>query len=118
MKGYELYSWLEESQWHFTLITGTNRNKTLEEITSKNDYISEAGWVSVHVTGVDAVKDVLSRLPQNEYVLWCGDRFIILPELSEQAKTNLQLPPQQIIDIIKEFALQSSLDFAVMAPDA
>jgi hypothetical protein len=43
MKGYELYSWSEDSQWHFTLITGTNRNKTLEEIISNEDFISEAG---------------------------------------------------------------------------
>ena len=34
MKGYELYSWPEDSQWHFTLITGTNRDKTLEEVIS------------------------------------------------------------------------------------
>jgi hypothetical protein len=42
-KGYELYSWEEEGQWHFTLITGTNRIKTIEEITSKGDFISETG---------------------------------------------------------------------------
>jgi hypothetical protein len=24
MKGYELYSWQADEQWHFTLITGTN----------------------------------------------------------------------------------------------
>jgi hypothetical protein len=29
-KGYELYSWEEEGQWHFTLITGTDRTKTIE----------------------------------------------------------------------------------------
>jgi len=47
MKGYELYSWLEDGQWHFTLITGTNRNKTVEEIGSREDVISETGWVRV-----------------------------------------------------------------------
>ena len=33
MKGYELYSWYEESedQWFYTLVTGTNRLKTIEE---------------------------------------------------------------------------------------
>ena len=61
MKGYELYSWSEDSQWHFTIITGTNRNKTLEEITSQGDYISESGWVKGHFVSVDAIKDVLSR---------------------------------------------------------
>jgi hypothetical protein len=32
MKGYELYSWQDKDGWHFTLITGTDRSKTLEEI--------------------------------------------------------------------------------------
>lgn len=76
MKGYELYSWLQDSQWHFTLITGTNRTKTMEEITSAEDYISEAGWVNVHVVGVDAIKEVLSRLPQNESVGLCDELHV------------------------------------------
>jgi hypothetical protein len=69
MKGYELYSWLEDGQWHFTLITGTNRNKTLEEIVSKEDFISEVGWVKVHAVGVEAIEAVLSKLPRNEFIL-------------------------------------------------
>jgi hypothetical protein len=44
IKGYELYSWSEYSQWHFTLITGTNRSKTLREIISIEDIVSEDGW--------------------------------------------------------------------------
>jgi hypothetical protein len=51
-KGYELYSWQEDSQWHFTLITGTNRNKTLEEVISDVNIVSEDGWVQIHVVGV------------------------------------------------------------------
>ena len=58
MKGYELYSWEEDAQWHFTLITGTNRTKTMEEITSNEDYISVTGWVKIQVVGADAIKDV------------------------------------------------------------
>src|ERR1051325_1013820 len=34
MKGYELYSWKEGKQWKFSLLIGTNRDKTLEEIKS------------------------------------------------------------------------------------
>ena len=37
MKEYELYSWAEDGFWYFTLITGTNRNKTLEETISGTD---------------------------------------------------------------------------------
>lgn len=63
MKGYELYSWSEGSQWSFTLITGTNRNKSFIEITSGEDFISEAGWVKVSATGVDEIETVLNKLP-------------------------------------------------------
>jgi hypothetical protein len=69
-KGYELYYWAEDGQWHFTLITGTNRNKSLEEIVSNEYIVSEDGWVHIHVVGVEAIETVLSRLPQNEYVGW------------------------------------------------
>jgi hypothetical protein len=51
-KGYELYSWSDNGRWHFTLITGTNRNKNLAEILSQEDFISEAGWVKVQVTSI------------------------------------------------------------------
>jgi hypothetical protein len=105
-KGYELYSWEEGGQWHFTLITGTNRTKTMEEITSKEDYISESGWVKIQVVGLEAIKEVLSRLPQGESVSWCDELHI-----GQTTETDLQLPPQQITDAIKEYAGYCGLDF-------
>jgi hypothetical protein len=75
MKGYELYSWSEGSQWYFTLVTGTNRNKTLEEIISNVNIISEDEWVHIHVVGVEAIETVLSRLPQNEYIFRTDYRY-------------------------------------------
>jgi len=113
MKGYELYSWLEDSQWHFTLITGTNRNKTLEEITSTGDYISQSGWVKAHVVGVDKIKDVLSRLPESESVFWC-DGMRLVP--TAETNINIQLPPEQIGDAIKEYADRCGLDFIITMP--
>ena len=108
MKGYELYSWSEDGQWHFTLITGTNRIKTIEEITSKEDFISETGWVKIQVVGADAIKDVLSRLPEGESVFWCDDLRI-----GQSTEMDLQLPPEQIADAIEEYAKQCGLDFVV-----
>jgi len=69
-KGYDLFWWTEDGQWQFTLITGTNRLKYLEEIVSNENIVSEDGWVHIHVVGVEAIETVLSRLPQNEYVGW------------------------------------------------
>jgi hypothetical protein len=109
MKGYELYSWLEDGRWRFTLITGTNRNKTLEEIVSNDDFISEAGWVDIHVAGMDAIKTVLGKLPQNESVLWLSG----MREQTGQTDIKIQLPPEQIVNVIKEYARQCGLDFNV-----
>jgi hypothetical protein len=111
MKGYELYSWPEDSQWHFTLITGTNRNKTLEEITFNVNTISEDGWVQIHVVGVDAIKTVLSRLPQNEEILWLAR---LRSEQTPQDDVNITLPTGPIIDTIKEYAEGCGLDFMVL----
>jgi hypothetical protein len=107
MKGYELYSWEDNSQWHYTIITGTNRVKTIEEITSEEDFISEIGWVNIHVTGVDAVRDVLSRLPKGESVFWCDELHIGVTT----GPINLRLPPKQAVDAISAYAEQCGLVF-------
>jgi hypothetical protein len=107
MKGYELYSWEENGQWHYTIITGTNRVKTMEEITSEEDFVSEIGWVNIHVVGVDAIKDVLSRLPKGESVFWCDELHIG----ESTGPINLRLPPKQIVDAINEYAEQRGLEF-------
>jgi len=93
MNGYQLYSWSEDSQWHFALITGTNRNKTLEEIISNEDSISEAGWVQIHVVGVDTIKTVLSKLPQNEFIFWFDG---MRSEQTTQAGVNITLPQDRL----------------------
>lgn len=107
IKGYELYSWEENGQWHYTIITGTNRVKTMEEITSEEDFISEIGWVNIHVVGLDAIKDVLSRLPRGESVFWCDELHIG----ESTGPINLRLPPKQIVDAITEYAERRGLEF-------
>ncbi len=106
VKGYELYSWLQDGQWHFTLITGTNRNKTLEEIISSEDIIFEDGWVQIHVEGVDAIKAVLGKLPPGEEILWLArPRAVQTPP----SIINFVLPPESTVDNIKVDAEQQGL---------
>jgi hypothetical protein len=92
------------------LITGTNRNKTLEEIISNEDFISEAGWVQIQVVGVDAIKAVLSKLHEGEEILWLAG----LREQTPQGGVNITLPTGPIIDTIKEYAEGCGLDFMVL----
>jgi hypothetical protein len=113
MKGYELYSWQEQGQWHFTLITGTNRVKILEEIISGENVVSQDGWVRIHAVGVDEINAVLSRLLKKEFVFWNGAQWL---EQTQQADNKITFPPAQIIDTIKEHARQCGLDFQVLSP--
>jgi hypothetical protein len=112
MKGYELYSWQENGQWHFTLITGTNRNKTLDEIISPSNIVTEAEWVQIHVVGVETIKTVLSRLPQSEHVFWLAG----MREQTLQASVNIELPATPTVDAITEFAGRCGLDLTVETP--
>jgi len=113
LKGYELYSWLQDEQWNFTLITGTNRNKTLDEIISPTNIVSEDEWVQIQVVGVDAIKTVLSRLPEKEYVFWLAG---LRTEQTPQDSIDVTLPEAPTIDVIKEHAGQCGLDLLVQAP--
>ena len=110
MKGYELYSWQEEGQWHFALLTGTNRNKTLEEVVFNDDIVAVDGWVHIRVVGVDALNAVLRRLPQDEYVFWLAD---LRTDEATQGDVTLALPPEPIITAIREHAAQCGLEFVV-----
>ena len=110
MKGYELYSWLEDGQWHFTLTTGTNRKKSLQEVVSDDDIVSQDGWVRIHVVGADAITAVLSRLPRNEYVFWLAT---LRSEQASQGGANIALPPRATVDAVREYAERCGLVFQV-----
>jgi len=70
MKGWELYSWPVDGEWHFTLAPGTNRAKTVDEITAKSAARGDPALVDV--VGVDALATVLGRLAPGTDVLWVG----------------------------------------------
>ncbi len=109
MKGYELYSWEEAGQWNFTLITGTNRSKFIEEIISGDNIISEVGWIKIHVVGVEGIESVLAKLPPNEYVFWSAG----LMSSSGTSLVVMEYPPQSVTDEIGEFAAGLGLVLAV-----
>jgi hypothetical protein len=69
MKGYELYSWQDGNQWNFSLLVGTNREKTLEEIKAENTVLR----------GVDAVTSALEQMPAGQYITWSSRETLSFP---------------------------------------
>jgi hypothetical protein len=110
LKGYELYSWEAENQWHFTLITGTNRNKTWQEIVSGEDEISNTGWTKIQVIGEAAIKNALGKLPKGESVFWLDERGLAQ---AVEPPIKMGLPPAGIISDIKSYAEGRCIDLVV-----
>ncbi len=105
MKGWELYSWQEGGSWHFSVLTGTNRLKTLAEVKS------EANTSGVHlitVEGIDLLKQVLGKFPENEYITWIGQGW--LKTCWGENYGDLQLPPTPMVDDVAQFCIQKKIN--------
>ena len=107
MKGYEMYSWPEGNDWYFSIIVGTNRIKTYEEVISNN----ATGLHLITVTGLDSLKLVLAKFPEEEYITWIGEGW--LQRCWGGNYGNLRLPPQNYIDEITQFCTQKKLNLQV-----
>jgi len=92
MKGYELYSWEQDGEWNFTLMTGTNRNKTYEEIVSPGN-VETDNVVKVQVKGVRALKVLFNRIPSGQIISWVGNTVRV---------EGFTLPPDTVIREIEE----------------
>jgi hypothetical protein len=90
MKGYELYSWKHNGHWHYSLLVGTNRSKSFEEITSSK---------TAHV-GTAALISELKKLPRGEEILWMSDVRTGVAKPHNRA-FSLELPSRQRIKRVK-----------------
>ena len=86
MKGYELYSWQEGGQWKFSIMVGTNREKSLEEIKSAATVFS----------GVEELTAALERMPEGQYVTW-------------SSRETLSFPPDEIIEQVEKICEEQGL---------
>jgi hypothetical protein len=97
-KGYELYSWFDDDGWHFTLITGTNRIKSTEEIISSGDVIDEGGWVKITTDDLQALMMVLEGLPGGEQIFWLDGKLM---EASGE-NNAFSFPAEEIIQQVRQ----------------
>jgi len=91
MKGYELYSWESDGTWYFSLLIGTNRLKTLEEIQAPD----------VALQGIDELKPMLESLASGQYVTW-------------MAVDPLAFPPEEIIQQVEKICRDQGLNLSIV----
>lgn len=113
-KGYELYSRQGgDGAWQYTLVTGTNRQKTAEELTTAEDTPAEDGWVKLTVTGVDALLDLLGRLPAGEDIFWHGAEAA--PAGAEAGQ--YRLPGETVVSTVEARCQELDLELIVVADE-
>jgi hypothetical protein len=110
MKGYELYSWQADKEWHFTLITGTNRLKRYEEIVSRENVVTDTDWVKLSVDGIENLRAVLNRLPAGETITWISDRWL---ERVDAPKGRIQLPGPELLEEIESYCRRLGIQLQV-----
>jgi len=99
LKGYELYSWQNGTDWFFVLVTGSNRSKSFEEITAAGSQVEDDGYVKITVSSVEDLKTLLKRLPTGEEVTWSG---IDLSGEVAEGTLYFSYPPQAVMDEITQ----------------
>ena len=90
MKGFELYSWEKDGGWYFSILIGTNREKTLEEIQSPDAVLK----------GMEELTALLKSIPTGQYITW-------------SAFDPLTFPPEDLIRQVAEFCTEQGLELSI-----
>jgi hypothetical protein len=91
MKGYELYSWQKGELRYFSVLIGTNRQKTLDEIQAPD----------VTLKGLDALKLALEKIQPGQTIGW-------------SIREGLSLPPDAMVKQVQEFCKKRGLDLSII----
>jgi hypothetical protein len=93
MKGYELYSWKLKGRWHYSILTGTNRSKTYEDIMLNK---------SLRI-GDTALKSELKKIPKGGEVFWMSDAPANIEKPKSGQWIDLKMPSRKRIKRIKAY---------------
>ena len=85
----------------FTLISGTNRSKSFDEITAPGNTTTDDGMVKITVNSLEDLAVLLRRLPAGEEVFWGG---IDLSDQVSEGTLYFSYPPEENITQILRLA--------------
>jgi hypothetical protein len=100
-KGYELLTWQKESQWVFTLLAGTNRQKSFDEILTAENTFSSTEIIKVTVVGEEEFKKLLGHLPKSEWITWGG---MDLAGEVPAGTIYFSYPPEEMINALIDYS--------------
>jgi hypothetical protein len=102
MKGWELYSWPNGNDWNYSLLPGTNRTKSYEEVIHNN----------ILVCGIDSLKMLIDKFPVNEEIGWIGEEWLTACWGYDYGE--LTLPGKKIRDEIQAYCDQKELKLSII----
>ena len=110
MKGYELYSWQKDDNFVYTLLPGTNRIKTFEEISGDNKIEEEGeGFTSI---SYNDLKVVITKLPDDELIFWEGANWIELAWGSNP--NNICLPSEKVQNDLLKYCNEHNVRLSIV----
>lgn len=74
MKGYELYTWNEDGIDHYKLTSGTNREKSVENIVA-DEFKVDGISVSVMVASIEDLEEIFKKLPEGSIVILNDEKW-------------------------------------------
>jgi len=95
--GWELYSWKIVDHWKYSILIGTDRLKTYKEVNTSK----------ILVTGEEKLKEILKLFPEGENITWIGQGW--LERCWQSDYKNLELPPEIILEDIKDYCNEIKL---------
>lgn len=101
MKGWELYNWKSGTDWKHSILVGTNRIKTLEEVMQN----------PLAVTGTDSLKRLINRIPEEEWLFWIGKAW--LGSCWPYDSGELCLPDTLVINQIRALCKERNIQLMV-----
>ena len=96
-KGLELYSWQDENGgWQYSILEGTNRNKTLEEVQA----------IPLDLQGV---KNAIAKMAIGESLFWMNR----VQDTASGQMLQLSFPPDEVVDELTEFAREKQVELYI-----
>jgi hypothetical protein len=100
-KGYELLTWQKDGQWVFTLLAGTNRQKSFDEILTAENTYSSTEILKVTVIGEEEFKKLLGHLSKSEWITWGG---MDLAGEVPAGTVYFSYPPEEMINDLIDYS--------------